>query len=262
MDFEKLICEYCHAHVRLLTGRKKCICSYCGRVSYPAPPNFFNMRESDAVDYCNSIIKEDSERGFRLLESYAKTKNTIDAWYHIYYIARKQNIKYAVRSLENILLISRDTSNKYVRTAFLRLYEAYYFEKFGCTKNAGKAFTYLLPLAQSKYATDIQLYNIGYMYYHGEGTESNTDQALYYMRAAASKGHSGAKGFIEEYELKRQAYLHSLSAAYMPTHTSTYTYSDEYNPPDTTEYTGYTGDFKKKNEELDDLSGSFYGTNT
>ena len=90
MDFEKRICEYCHAHVRLLTGRKKCVCSYCGRVSYPAPPNFFNMRESDAVDYCNSIIKEDSERGFRLLESYAKTKNTIDAWYHIYYIARKQ----------------------------------------------------------------------------------------------------------------------------------------------------------------------------
>ena len=256
MDFEKRICEYCHAHVRLLTGRKKCICSYCGRVSYPAPPNFFNMRESDAVDYCNSIIKEDSERGFRLLESYAKAKNTIDAWYHIYYIARKQNVKYAVRSLENILLISRDTSNKYVRTAFLRLYEAYYFEKFGCTKNAGKAFTYLLPLAQSKYATDIQLYNIGIMYYNGDGTVANRELAIYYLKLASAKGYTEATQIVESYEY--ETYLSSIRETYTPV----YTPSDISYIPDTTEYTGYTGDFKKKNEELDDLSGSFYGTNT
>ncbi len=256
MEFEKRTCEYCSADVRILSGRKKCVCSYCGRVSYPAPPDFFKMSESKALDYCSSIIKEDTESGFRLMESYAKAKNTIAAWYNIYYIAQKQNGAYAVKALENILLISRDTSDKYVRTAFLCLYQAYYFEKFGCTKNASKAFSYLLPLAQSKYATDIQLYNVGVMYYNGDGTEEDKDLAVYYLNLAAAKGYTEAARLVEAY--KQELYWKSIHNTYI----STYTPSDTSPIPDTTDYTGYTGETKRKHEELDDLSGSFWGTNT
>lgn len=250
MNFENTICNHCKSPARILDGRKKCICSYCGNISYPKPKKYADMSWSEINDYCQSIIKESPEYGFDILESYAKTKKSVDIWYSLYCEASKKHEKTALKTLENIVTLSRDTSNKLVRKALSLLFEAYYFEKLCCAKNTTKAFEYLLPLAQSPYAGEKILYNIGYMYYYGEGTAANTDQALYYMRAAAAQGHYDAKRFVEEYE--HQSYLSSLSTTSIHPYTPTV--------PDTTEYTGYTGETKKKHEELDDLSGNFWGT--